>query len=167
MPGAFLVPYLLMLVVLGIPLLFMELTVGQYTRRGPLHAFGIICPLFKGIRICGENMIFQSLKCLNQNRKLTDFDRQFQSYPLSSGLGIASTVICFISSIPYNIFNTWALYYLFNSFQTPLPWQHCNNTWNTPNCTMFASNSTNNSSTASQEFFKCVLGPEALPSPSH
>ncbi|TWW74363.1 Sodium- and chloride-dependent GABA transporter ine [Takifugu flavidus] len=114
--GAFLVPYLLMLFVLGIPLLYMELTVGQYTRRGPLHAFGIICPLFKG-------------------------------------LGIASTVICFILCIPYNLFNTWALYYLFSSFQAPLPWQNCNNTWNTPNCTMFATNSSY-SSTASQEFFK-------------
>lgn len=47
-PGAFLVPYLLMLVVLGIPLLYMELTVGQYTRRGPVHALAIVCPLFKG-----------------------------------------------------------------------------------------------------------------------
>nr|XP_054586894.1 sodium- and chloride-dependent GABA transporter ine isoform X1 [Nothobranchius furzeri] len=114
--GAFLVPYLLMLVVLGIPLLYMELTVGQYTRRGPVHALASVCPLLKGV-------------------------------------GIASVAISFIMCTYYNIVITWALYYLFSSFQAPLPWQSCNNTWNTPNCTNHATNSSY-SSTASQEFFK-------------
>uniref|UniRef100_A0A674NT74 Transporter n=1 Tax=Takifugu rubripes TaxID=31033 RepID=A0A674NT74_TAKRU len=116
--GAFLVPYLLMLFVLGIPLLHMELTVGQYTRRGPVHALAIVCPLFKGV-------------------------------------GMASVAISFIMCTYYNLVITWALYYLFSSFQAPLPWQTCNNTWNTPNCTDHATNSSY-SSTASQEFFKCV-----------
>ncbi|XP_060911836.1 sodium- and chloride-dependent GABA transporter ine [Labrus mixtus] len=114
--GAFLVPYLLMLVVLGIPLLYMELTVGQYTRRGPVHALAIVCPLLKGV-------------------------------------GLASVAISFIMCTYYNIVITWALYYLFSSFQAPLPWQNCNNTWNTPNCTNHATNSSY-SSTASQEFFR-------------
>ncbi|XP_031713275.1 sodium- and chloride-dependent GABA transporter 1 [Anarrhichthys ocellatus] len=114
--GAFLVPYLLMLLVLGVPLLYMELTVGQYTRRGPVHALATVCPLLKGV-------------------------------------GIASVAISFIMCIYYNVVITWALYYLFSSFQVPLPWQNCNNTWNTPNCTNHATNSSL-SSTASQEFFK-------------
>ncbi|XP_069001780.1 sodium- and chloride-dependent GABA transporter ine [Embiotoca jacksoni] len=113
--GAFLVPYLLMLVVLGIPLLYMELTVGQYTRRGPVHALASVCPLFKGV-------------------------------------GMASVAISFIMCTYYNVVITWALYYLFSSFQAPLPWQHCNNTWNTANCTSHATGSIY-SSTASQEFF--------------
>ncbi|XP_063226082.1 sodium- and chloride-dependent GABA transporter ine [Bacillus rossius redtenbacheri] len=46
--GVFLVPYFLILVICGIPLLYMELAVGQYTRRGPIGALGQICPLFKG-----------------------------------------------------------------------------------------------------------------------
>uniref|UniRef100_I3K4P8 Transporter n=1 Tax=Oreochromis niloticus TaxID=8128 RepID=I3K4P8_ORENI len=116
--GAFLVPYLLMLVVLGIPLLYMELTVGQYTRRGPVLALATVCPLLKGV-------------------------------------GIASVAISFIMCTYYNVVITWALYYLFSSFQAPLPWQNCNNTWNTPNCTNHATNSSY-SSTASQEFFKYV-----------
>lgn len=114
--GAFLVPYLLMLVLLGIPLLYMELTVGQYTRRGPVHALAIVCPLLKGV-------------------------------------GIASVAISFIMCTYYNVVITWALYYLFSSFQDPLPWQSCNNTWNTANCTNHPTNSSY-SSTASQEFFK-------------
>ncbi|KAA0716896.1 Sodium- and chloride-dependent GABA transporter ine [Triplophysa tibetana] len=47
--GAFLVPYLIMLVVLGIPLLHMELTLGQYLRRGPVQALAKACPLLKGV----------------------------------------------------------------------------------------------------------------------
>uniref|UniRef100_A0A7N8WHX5 Transporter n=1 Tax=Mastacembelus armatus TaxID=205130 RepID=A0A7N8WHX5_9TELE len=112
--GAFLVPYLLMLVVLGIPLLYMELTVGQYMRRGPVHALANVCPLLKGV-------------------------------------GMASVAISFIMCTYYNVVITWALYYLFSSFQAPLPWQNCNNTWNTPHCTAHATNSSY-SSTASQEY---------------
>ena len=32
----------------GIPLLFMEFSIGQYTRLGPVHALAKICPLLKG-----------------------------------------------------------------------------------------------------------------------
>ncbi|XP_042891761.1 sodium- and chloride-dependent GABA transporter ine-like [Penaeus japonicus] len=46
--GAFLIPYFIMLFVCGIPLLLMELTVGQFTRRGPVGALAKLCPLLKG-----------------------------------------------------------------------------------------------------------------------
>ena len=46
-PGAFLIPYVLMLFVCGIPLFYMELAVGQYTRLGPFGAIGSLCPLLK------------------------------------------------------------------------------------------------------------------------
>jgi len=46
--GAFLVPYVIMLLLCGIPLLFMELAVGQYTRRGPIGALDKLCPILKG-----------------------------------------------------------------------------------------------------------------------
>uniref|UniRef100_A0A671WMZ4 Transporter n=1 Tax=Sparus aurata TaxID=8175 RepID=A0A671WMZ4_SPAAU len=47
--GAFMIPYLIMMVLCGFPLLFMEYTIGQYTRLGPVHAFAKMCPLFKGV----------------------------------------------------------------------------------------------------------------------
>ena len=47
--GAFLIPYIIMLILCGLPLLFMELTVGQYTRRGPIEALGKICPILQGM----------------------------------------------------------------------------------------------------------------------
>lgn len=46
--GVFLIPYFIILFVCGIPMLFMELAVGQYTGRGPIGAIGQLCPLFKG-----------------------------------------------------------------------------------------------------------------------
>ena len=49
--GAFLIPYIIMLIFCGLPLLFMELTAGQYTRQGPIGALGKICPLLQGKRL--------------------------------------------------------------------------------------------------------------------
>lgn len=36
------------MVICGVPLLYMELAVGQFTGRGPIGAIGQLCPLFKG-----------------------------------------------------------------------------------------------------------------------
>ncbi|GAB1602619.1 sodiumchlorideine-likedependent and chloride-dependent GABA transporter ine-like [Argonauta hians] len=46
--GAFLIPFFIMLVICGLPLMYMELAVGQYTRQGPIGALGKMCPFFKG-----------------------------------------------------------------------------------------------------------------------
>lgn len=45
--GAFLIPYLVMLFLCGIPLLFLEFAIGQYTRLGPVLALAKVCPLLK------------------------------------------------------------------------------------------------------------------------
>ncbi|TRY71311.1 hypothetical protein DNTS_002248 [Danionella cerebrum] len=115
--GAFLIPYTIMLFLCGIPLLFMEFTVGQFTRLGPVHALAKICPLLKGV-------------------------------------GLATVVISYVLSTYYNVLMTWALYYLLHSFTPSMPWQSCNNTWNTaPNCsTGFSGNGTYQES-SSQQFF--------------
>ncbi|XP_076435052.1 sodium- and chloride-dependent GABA transporter ine-like [Babylonia areolata] len=46
--GAFLIPFFIMLVLCGVPLAYMEMAIGQYTRRGPVGAIGKLCPFFKG-----------------------------------------------------------------------------------------------------------------------
>jgi len=61
--GAFLVPYLLMLVVLGIPLLHMELTLGQYLRRGPVLALAKACPLLKGQSMHNHDIKIPEINC--------------------------------------------------------------------------------------------------------
>lgn len=47
--GAFLVPYVLMLILGGIPLFYMELALGQFNRKGAITCWGRICPLFRGM----------------------------------------------------------------------------------------------------------------------
>nr|QCI31496.1 sodium- and chloride-dependent GABA transporter ine [Grandidierella japonica] len=46
--GAFLIPYTIMLFVCGVPLLLMEMAIGQYTRQGPVGALQSLCPIFIG-----------------------------------------------------------------------------------------------------------------------
>uniref|UniRef100_A0AAY4CKN2 Transporter n=1 Tax=Denticeps clupeoides TaxID=299321 RepID=A0AAY4CKN2_9TELE len=55
--------------------------------------------------------------------------------PLFKGLGLASMVIVFFCNTYYIMILVWGLYFLLNSFTSPLPWATCGNHWNTPNCT--------------------------------
>ncbi|KAF4801353.1 Sodium- and chloride-dependent transporter XTRP3A [Turdus rufiventris] len=84
----FLIPYLIMLIAEGMPLLYLELAVGQRMRQGSIGAWKIISPY-----LCG--------------------------------VGVASVVVSFFLSMYYNVINAWAFWYLFHSFQDPLPWATC------------------------------------------
>ncbi|KAH8254573.1 hypothetical protein KR032_011019 [Drosophila birchii] len=55
--GAFLIPFTIMLVIAGLPLMFMELSFGQYAALGPVAVFRRFCPLFRGL---GTGMILVS-----------------------------------------------------------------------------------------------------------
>ncbi|KAM8982281.1 sodium- and chloride-dependent transporter XTRP3 isoform 2-T3 [Sarcophilus harrisii] len=77
-----------MLIVEGMPLLYMELAVGQRMRQGSIGAWKTISPYLRGV-------------------------------------GIASVVVSFFLSMYYNVINAWAFWYLFHSFQDPLPWSTC------------------------------------------
>ena len=46
--GAFLVPYAIMLLFIGIPAFLLELTLGQYSALGPVTVYSNLAPLFKG-----------------------------------------------------------------------------------------------------------------------
>ncbi|XP_053571764.1 sodium- and chloride-dependent transporter XTRP3 [Bombina bombina] len=86
--GGFLIPYFIMLIVEGMPLLYLELAVGQHLRQGSIGAWKTISPYLIGV-------------------------------------GYASVVVSFFLCIYYNVINAWAFWYLFNSFQDPLPWSIC------------------------------------------
>ena len=51
-----------------------------------------------------------------------------------TGVGGASTVIIVFSNLYYNVVLAWAIYFLFMSFTSKLPWSHCDSSWNTPQC---------------------------------
>uniref|UniRef100_UPI00358F3C41 sodium-dependent noradrenaline transporter-like n=1 Tax=Myxine glutinosa TaxID=7769 RepID=UPI00358F3C41 len=95
--GAFLIPYVLFLLIAGMPLFYMELALGQFNRQGAVGVWKI-CPLFKGV-------------------------------------GYTVIIIALHVGFYYNAIIAWSFYYLFASFTSELPWTHCNNTWNTVNCT--------------------------------
>lgn len=46
--ACFLIPYFLMLILIGLPGLYLEMAVGLVTQRGPVHAIDALCPLMKG-----------------------------------------------------------------------------------------------------------------------
>lgn len=47
--GAFLIPYILFLFLGGVPLFFLELSLGQLCQEGPIKAWQKICPLLSGM----------------------------------------------------------------------------------------------------------------------
>ena len=67
--GTFLIPYLVMLVLIGIPVYTMELALGQYARLSPNVLFGQLAPLFSGV---GYGMIIiNGLVCFYYNMVIT------------------------------------------------------------------------------------------------
>lgn len=63
--GAFLIPYILFLILCGMPMFYMELAVGQYFSRGPIGTWGAVCPLFQGVGFA--SMMVSFLVCVYYN----------------------------------------------------------------------------------------------------
>ncbi|KAJ8673949.1 hypothetical protein QAD02_005211 [Eretmocerus hayati] len=94
--GAFLVPYLLMLFLCGIPLFFLESSVGQFGSTGCITIFRM-SPIFKGA-------------------------------------GFAIVIVNVICTMYYNVIISYPLYFLVMSLRWKLPWEDCDNSWNTYSC---------------------------------
>uniref|UniRef100_A0A3P8VQA4 Transporter n=1 Tax=Cynoglossus semilaevis TaxID=244447 RepID=A0A3P8VQA4_CYNSE len=118
--GAFLIPYLILLVLEGMPLLLLEFAIGQRLRKGSVGVWRSINPYLTGI-------------------------------------GIASMLVSFLVALYYNTLIAWILWYLFNSFQSPLPWAQCplndNGTGFIPECEQ--------SSTVDYFFYRVTLNATA------
>uniref|UniRef100_A0A8D0A4X1 Transporter n=1 Tax=Sander lucioperca TaxID=283035 RepID=A0A8D0A4X1_SANLU len=86
--GAFMIPFLILLVLEGIPLLHLEFAIGQRLRKGSMGVWRSINPYLTGV-------------------------------------GIASLLVSFFVGMYYNTIMAWIMWYLYNSFQDPLPWSQC------------------------------------------
>ncbi|KAK0145548.1 Sodium- and chloride-dependent neutral and basic amino acid transporter B(0+) [Merluccius polli] len=84
--GAFLIPYCIMLIFLGIPLYFLEAAIGQFCSQGPINIW--------------------------------------RAVPLLQGVGMAAVALNTIVAIYYGVILAYTVYYLFASFQYPLPWSN-------------------------------------------
>jgi len=56
--GAFLIPYFFSMLVCGIPLFFLEVSVGQYLGVGGMSVVGQLAPIFKGVGFSAIMMVF-------------------------------------------------------------------------------------------------------------
>lgn len=61
--GAFLIPYFIALVFEGLPLLYLELAIGQRLRKGSVGVWKTISPTLTGVGVCSTEMLF--FKSLN------------------------------------------------------------------------------------------------------
>ncbi|MCI4390093.1 hypothetical protein PGIGA_G00118550 [Pangasianodon gigas] len=93
--GAFLIPYVIMLSVAGLPLFFMESSIGQFCSQGPINVW--------------------------------------KAVPILQGVGITMMLVSTFVSIYYNVIIAYSIYYMFASFQFPLPWSDCSS-WSEMDC---------------------------------
>ncbi|XP_048461093.1 sodium- and chloride-dependent neutral and basic amino acid transporter B(0+)-like [Rhincodon typus] len=89
--GVFLIPYSVMLGLVGIPMFFLESSFGQFASLGPVAVW--------------------------------------KSVPILQGVGITMVLLITIANISYACIISYSLYYLFASFQSPLPWADCFSWW--------------------------------------
>ncbi|XP_055499432.1 sodium- and chloride-dependent neutral and basic amino acid transporter B(0+)-like [Leucoraja erinacea] len=89
--GAFLIPYTLMLALVGMPMFFLESSFGQFASRGPVAVW--------------------------------------KAVPILQGVGITMVLVISLLDISYCSIIAYSLFYLFASFQSPLPWSDCFSWW--------------------------------------
>ncbi|XP_054271934.1 sodium-dependent serotonin transporter isoform X2 [Macrosteles quadrilineatus] len=80
--------------------------------------------------------------------------------PALKGVGYAICLLDVYMGMYYNTIIGWAVYYLFASFRSELPWTSCDNPWNTLNCTPvfdLTPNDTSSTSPAKEFFERSVL----------
>lgn len=64
-PGAFLIPYLILLVLEGMPLLLLEFAIGQRLRKGSVGVWRSINPYLAGIgmQMCQQTLLSTQIYC--------------------------------------------------------------------------------------------------------
>lgn len=120
--GAFLIPYLIALVFEGIPLLYLELAIGQRLRKSSIGVWNSISPLLGGVGGWPQ-FINRTFNGLLDTLGIFVWNRIFRF--VIDFLGIASMIVSFLVSLFYNTIMAWVIWYFFHSFQNPLPWSQC------------------------------------------
>ncbi|XP_044315847.1 sodium- and chloride-dependent glycine transporter 1 isoform X2 [Drosophila rhopaloa] len=117
--AAFLIPYILMVILAGIPLFYMEILLGQFSSTG----------------------------CTGM----------FRLAPLLKGTGFAQVVVNAYCVCYYSVIISYPIRMISYCFFKKVPWEDCNNPWNTDECVhgpeLGQHNITEGFKTAADEFF--------------
>lgn len=109
--GAFLIPYLLVLIFLGRPMYYLEICLGQFSSSGNVNMFEKLAPILKGEDF---KFLFWFPCCRNSN---------------FLGIGYGQLIGTFSVATYYCSLMALTLYYLVNSFTSKLPWSVCDSSW--------------------------------------
>lgn len=144
--GAFLIPYIIILLLVGRPVYYLDMCLGQFTGRGNVQTFELLGPAFKGF--CKYFML------LMQN--VSKISIQGIGYAQLFGTICVATYYCSLMAL--------TLFYLVNSFTSDLPWSECRDEWNNsvhlvnatcvPSKEVLANIDQNNTISSSELYFK-------------
>ncbi|KAG1681078.1 Sodium- and chloride-dependent GABA transporter 1 [Nymphon striatum] len=157
--GAFLIPYALTLLFAGIPVFFLEISLGQYLGVGGLGVWKI-CPLFKDMNNFGsiqryiDPNVLSSLQLIWGVQKLNhvvvimdnnglEINQIFVLCRQHNRVGYAAAIMAFWLDVYYIVVLAWALYYMFQAMALEVPWGSCGNWWNSKYCRSEYENVTN------------------------
>lgn len=122
--GAFLIPYVIVLFVVGKPMYYLESYLGQFVSQSSIKVWELN-PAFRG-----ELHIFKIINSKSIVQKWIDC---FRFFVVSKGVGAGQLVssICVITY--YSSLVALTVYYFFASFSSQLPWSQCQPEWGS-NC---------------------------------
>nr|XP_013998665.1 unnamed protein product [Salmo salar] len=127
-PGVFLIPYLIALVFDPCPLspgvFLIPYLIALVFDPCPLSPGAFLIPYLIALVFQGLPLLYLEL-AIGQRLRMGSIGVWNSISPYLGGVGVASMVVSFCVSLFYNTILAWVLWYLFNSFQEPLPWSQC------------------------------------------
>ncbi|KAL3877325.1 hypothetical protein ACJMK2_035055 [Sinanodonta woodiana] len=85
--------------------------------------------------LCGGPLYYMEI-CLGQFTGKSAIGA-FELCKIFRGLGIVMVAMSFVVLFYDGILMAWILYFIYQSFSSPIAWSTCGNWWNTPLCTQF------------------------------
>ena len=115
------IAFLTMLFLIGMPMFYLEITIAQFSKFGPLD-------VWKVVRISNQT------NQINMRNFLTSCFFLFEKVPAFRGLGICSLLLSGFIAFYYNVLICYSLIYAISSFIPTLPWTSCDFSWNNEKC---------------------------------